>query len=208
MYVDIDVFSIPLMVMFGARVFGSSRGLRLYGDVYSSVVLSDEFWEKARFLVTEYDGAATEIFVLDLPALQLPKVIDTLAKLPALEVLGYCEAYEKSQAFDYEWYKRLKEFPELNCQYSLRAASGEREFLQIYIENSAGPQMFDVELVFWNDLTFPPHLSEAERKAELLRLVDLAEQCRAGQPESPCILSGEHNGDPKELLDSEYAVVW
>ena len=206
MYVDIDVFSIPLM--FGARVFGNSRGLRLYSDVYSSVVLSDEFWEKARFLVTEYDGAATEIFILDLPASQLPKVIDTLAKLPALEVLGYCEAYEESQAFDHEWHERLKVFPETNCQYSLRAASGKREHLQIYIENSAGPLMFDVELVFWNDLTFPPHLSEAERKAELLRLVDLAEQCRAGQPESPCILSDEYNGDLEKLLDSEYAVVW
>jgi hypothetical protein len=80
--------------------------------------------------------------------------------------------------------------------------------LQIYIWTSAGPGPFDVEFVFWNDLTFPRELPETELDQRLKRLVELADDCRAGVPKSRCILSTEHNHDPRELLTNPHVVVW
>jgi hypothetical protein len=42
----------------------------------------------------------------------------------------------------------------------------------------------------------------------LQRLVELADNCRAGSPESRCILATEHNADPRKLLANPQVIVW
>lgn len=46
------------------------------------------------------------------------------------------------------------------------------------------------------------------RKERTKRLVRLAEDCRGDGSHSRCILSTEHNGDPRELLESPHVLVW
>jgi hypothetical protein len=90
----------------------------------------------------------------------------------------------------------------------VHSARGTNEHLQIYLWTSAGPGPFDLEFVFWNDLTFPSDLDAAELDRRLQRLVELADDCRAGSPESRCILATEHNADPRELLANPHVIIW
>jgi hypothetical protein len=165
-------------------------------------------WETVRHLLADWDGGASELFVIDLPKSHFRRVVAVIAGLPDLEITAHPrEILEKPEAFDSRWAERLQaSSPQPGC-YAFRSASGSREHLQVYLETAVDLSC-DVEFVFWNDLTFPTHLSEEELSTRLERLISLAEGTRIGAPDSRCILSTEHNGDPRELLSLDGVVVW
>lgn len=96
------------------------------------------------------------------------------------------------------------------CQHALRSANGSSRHLQVYLwlTTAGTDQGLELEFVFWNDMTFPKENSEARNEEALSRLLTLAQACRSHSPGAKCILAGEHNGDPRELLENEWAVVW
>ena len=166
-------------------------------------------WDSAKHLLAEYDGAATEIFVVGLSLSQLPTVMAALSELPALEVTSFGdETLEHPEPFDAVWCSRFESMPSRNCQPSLRSAYGTARHLQIYLWVDAKGATLEVELVFWNDLTFPRSLVIVEREQRLKALVSLAEACRTGVPGARCILTPEHNGPTEELLERHDVVVW
>jgi hypothetical protein len=168
-------------------------------------------WDSATHLLAEYDGAATEIFVVGLSLSQLPAVMAVLSELPVLEVTSFGDkTLEHPQPFDAVWRSRLESTPSQNCQHSLRSANGTAQHLQIYLWVDAKAATLEVELVFWNDLTFPQTLGTVEREQRLKALVSLAEACRTGVPGARCILTAEHNGPTEQLLErhDEYVLVW
>jgi hypothetical protein len=116
-------------------------------------------WDSAKHLLSEYDGAATEIFVVGLSLSQLPAVMAALNELPTLEVTSFeDEALERPEPFDAVWRSRMESTPASNCQHSLRSSHGTARHLQIYLSADVEAATLEVELVFWNDLTFP-HIS-------------------------------------------------
>lgn len=169
----------------------------------------DPSWEEARFLLEEYDGMASELFVIDLPISNLDRVVTILSTLPDLEVLSSGEAeIEEPVRFDNQWEQRLRVLPDEEILHLLRSANGTARHLQIYVFVDATSDNLEVEFVFWNDLTFPKNVSESELRARFGNLLKIARECRNGVPGSHCVLSGEHNGDPHELLDAEWTLVW
>lgn len=168
-------------------------------------------WDSAKHLLGEYDGAATEIFVVGLSLSQLLAVVAALSELPVLEITSFeNEAFEHPEPFDAVWRFRMKSTPARNCQHSLRSANGTARHLQIYLWADVDAGTLEVELVFWNDLTFPHNLEPVEREQRLRALISLAEACRIGVSGARCILTPEHNGPTEELLErnDEYVVVW
>lgn len=168
-------------------------------------------WDRAKLLLAEYDGAATEIFVVGLPLSQLPVVMATLSELPMLEIMNFGdESFEPPEPFDTIWHSRLESAPSHNCQHSLRSANWTARHLQIYLWVDVETATLEVELVFWNDLTFPQNINAVEYEQRLKALVSLAEACRTGVPGARCILSPEYNGPTGELLEryDEYVIVW
>jgi hypothetical protein len=167
-------------------------------------------WESAKHLLGEYDGAATEIFVVGLPLLQLPVVIASFADLPALEVLSFeNEALDPAEPFDANWRSRFESTEARSCQHSLRSANGTARHLQMYLWIDSKAGMLEVELVFWNDLTFPESLEIEDCRQRLAGLVSLADACRTGVPRARCILAAEHNGPTEELeKPGRSVVVW
>ena len=168
-------------------------------------------WDSAKHLLGEYDGAATEIFVVGLSLSQLPVVMAALSELPVLEITSFeDETLEQPEPFDAVWRSRLESTPGRNCQHSLRSANGTARHLQVYLWADVEAATLELELVFWNDLTFPHSLEAAGREQRLRALVTLAEACRTGVPGARCILASEHNGPTEELLErhDEYVVVW
>lgn len=164
-------------------------------------------WELVQHLLGEWGGSATEIVVTDLPRSQIQHVVSVLAELPELNVLSFgYEGLDPSEPFDEAWRKRIAATQAVSCQHALRSANGTAEHLQIYLWFD-GPQL-EVELVFWNDMTFPPSLSPGEYERRTHRLVSLAEACRAGVTGARCVLSTEWNGTPEELLNRPGVVVW
>jgi hypothetical protein len=161
--------------------------------------------------LAEFDGAATEIFVVVLPLSQLPMVIAALAELPDLELTSFQDqVLETSVPFDASWRSRLELAPGCTCQHSLRSAKGTARHLQVYLWIDAKSSMIEVELVFWNDLTFPQSLGAEECEQRFETLMSLAEACRAGVSGARCLLTAEHSGPTEELLkkDEKAVVVW
>ena len=127
--------------------------------------------------------------------------------LPELDVLSFgYEGLDPFEPFDEAWRKRIEATQAVSCQHALRSAVGTAEHLQVYLWFD-GPEL-QIELVFWNDKTFPPGLSPGEYERRIHRLVSLAEACRAGVTGARCILSAEWNGTTEELLNRPGVVVW
>lgn len=166
-------------------------------------------WRTAQHLLATFDGAASELFVIDLPESQLSHVLGVIASLPDV-VVDACEGdtVEPARAPDEQLLRRLQAPTASDSQHALCSARGTKEHLQIYIWTSSGGGAFDLEFVFWNDRTFPPNLDAVELDGRLQRLVELADSCRVGAPESRCILTTEHNGDPHELRANAHVIVW
>ena len=168
-------------------------------------------WKNAKHLLEKYDGSATEIFIVGLSLSQVPAVMDVLSELPTIKITTFVnETFEFPEAINSEWLFRLKAIPIKSCQHALLSASGTAQHLQIYLWIDVETATLEVELVFWNDLTFPNHLDTHEYEQRLQTLVLLAEACRQGTPEAQCILAPEHNGPIEELLERQnaYRVVW
>lgn len=169
-------------------------------------------WDRAKLLLEEFDGGATEIFVVGVPLTRLDGVVARLAELPAVEVTDYDEGGIGSRPpFDAAWRARFVALPRENVQRALISASGTARHLQIYLWLDPYDGTLDVELVFWNDMTFPTDVATAERARRFDALVSLAENLRAGAPDARCVLSSEHNGSAHELFESpfrERCVVW
>ena len=162
-------------------------------------------WQSARHLLGEWEGCATELVVMDLPRSRLKRVVAALAELPDLKILTFGNE-DVQEPFDEGWCGRVEATQAASCQHSLLSAEGTTEHLQIYhwIDGSG----LEVELVFWNDMTFPPNLSPRERERRLSRLVSVAEACREGVAAARCVLSDEWNGTTQELLNRPGVLVW
>lgn len=157
-------------------------------------------WSTAEHLLAEWDGAATEIFVVGLPLSRLPLVIGALSALPELQVTMFDGNSFEPEPFSPAWKMRLETCLESDGQIGLVSARGSAMHLQIYLWPDSHAVALEVELVFWNDWTFPPELAADEREQRLQALVGLAEACRAGVPGAICLLAPEHNGATEELL--------
>ena len=168
-------------------------------------------WNSAKHLLAEYDGAATEIFVVGLAPSQLRRVVAAISELTLLEVLSFEDkTLEPPEPFDSAWRSRLEAMPNRSCQHALRSANGTPRHLQLYLWSDPKTGTLEVEIVFWNDLTFPPNLDSEERERRLSALVSLAEACRSEARDARCILAPEHNGPTEELLERHHGhlVVW
>lgn len=166
-------------------------------------------WDEARHLLERFDGAASEIFVIDLPASHWPRVLGRIAQIPELEVvIDGRESLAHPKAFDSAWLHRMRSVPEGDSWYGLLSDAAGAGRLQINLWPVAASEPLDLEFVFWNDLAFPPQLSSAEHAVRFARLVQLAEDCRRGAVGARCILAPEHNGDPREILGRPGTFVW
>lgn len=173
--------------------------------------MSAPTWETAKHLLGEYDGAATEIFVVGLTLSQMPVVMAVLADLPDLVVLTYEGIdLEPPEPFNATWRSRFEFMPRRSCLHGLRSATDTERHLQVYLSVDTEAAKLEVEFVFWNPATFPQSLEPEERERRLESLVSLADACRAGVSGGQCILAGEHNGPTDELLvkHRESVVVW
>lgn len=160
-------------------------------------------WNDARQLLGRFDGAASEIFVIDLPASSWPRVVERIARIPRLRVcIDGREALAEPRPFDAAWLARMLSPPAGDAWYGLQSDAEDLGGLQVHAWPVAPAEPLDLELVFWSDRAFPPRLSTAERARRWDGLLDIAEDCRRGAPGARCILAAEHNGDPRELLRS------
>lgn len=165
-------------------------------------------WENALEILGAHRGEASELFVIDIAAERLDAVTSALAGLSEVGVEMIAdEALNPPRALDEAMLARMRDRSERNL-HVLCSARGTAEHVQIRLSMNDDPSLLDLELVFWNDLTFPPGLEVVEYSRRLERLVGLAERCRGGSPKSRCILATEHNGDPRELLAHPNAIVW
>jgi len=157
----------------------------------------------------EDERTAAELFVVDIPQDDLDRVLALIAGLPEV-VANVCagETLEPPAKLNEQLLARMRLPTPEASQHAFFSAAETSEHLQIYMWTPAGRGNIDLELVFWNDLSFPRGLDEGELARRLDRLVALADACRGENSSTRCILSGEHNTDPRDLLDKPYVLVW
>lgn len=166
-------------------------------------------WKREEHWLRIYDGAATVIFIIDLPASQYETVVSAIEGLPALEVITFTNfAFENPEPYDLTWSKKLRAPCKPETLHMVRSAHKTEKDLLIYLWAPNRSNIFDIEFVFWNDLTLPAHVTDDECERRFERLITIAERCRTGAKASRCILSDEYNSDPRDLLTCYRASVW
>ena len=166
-------------------------------------------WETSKYLLADYDGSATELFLVGCPISELHVVVSVLSNLPALEVISFNnEALENSEPFDAGWRLRFQSMPSQNCLHSLRSANGSARHIQVYLWLDTSASLLELEIVFWNDMTFPHGLAIEEYERRLQSLCEIVERCRVGAPNAICMLAPEHNGPTAELEGKAHVFRW
>jgi len=159
-------------------------------------------WPLAAPFIVARDGAAAELWVIDLPVSGFrnallhfkdwaPGVIVKTAPFAGRELDDELVArYENKPAHAHF----------VGSRFSMTD-------VQLFMDpNERG--CCDLEVVIWPDLWFPEGMGKDEHFRRFVTLVELAECMRADLPGSTCMISPEHSGDPRELLGTSRSVTW
>lgn len=165
-------------------------------------LMVERIWKVARRIIFSWNEQATEIFILDLPLQDLPRILDTLIAVTREPAVMRSDGKSLNEAWPLTKPVRhtLIACSEHNTVHSLRAWVSNRSTCYFYLWINAETQRMEIEMVFWNDFSFPAGLPMAEHKRMLGRLLRIAQQLRGDNHQSKCILSREYNSEPRELL--------
>jgi hypothetical protein len=167
-------------------------------------------WEKAKDLVLYWDGSATELFILNVPLEKLSVVLNRIKEFsqnPTVLTVDYW-TLENELTLDNETTNRILQTSSQYSQHVIRGNFSEQETCVYYLWIDTDEKLIDVEMVFWNDTSFPSERTEQEHKATLAKYIEVANYIKVLGENSTCVLSGEWNGNHKELLEKEWAVIW
>jgi hypothetical protein len=173
-------------------------------------LMVERIWPVAKKIVLSWGGQATEIFVLDLPMTDFQRVLNVLMeRLTEVKLLRFDgRNLDRAIPLTPAVKDNLLQYGHKSTVHSLSGLAVDRVLCYFYLWTDAETRTFEVEIVFWNDASFPAGRTVVEHKRTLGGLLRMAQQVRGDHHESKCILTPEHNGDPKALLGSDEVVVW
>ena len=165
-------------------------------------LMVERIWPVARRIVLSWDDRASEIFIIDLPMQDMDRILEAIAAITsAAVVLRYDGIHLNSeQPLTALMRQKLVERSRVSTVHSLRAKVAQRTNCYFYFWIDAERGRLEIEMVFWNDLSFPAGLSLSKHKAMLGSLLRVAHHIRGENHQSRCILSTEYNSEPRELL--------
>jgi hypothetical protein len=167
-------------------------------------------WEKAKDIILEWDGSATELFTLNVPLDKLPIIISKIREVSqnpmAINIDNW--TLENEVKLDDKTVNKIIAASTKNSQHAIQGNFSEKETCVYYVWVDADKKLLEVEMAFWNDTSFPKGKSEEEHKRTLAKYVSVANDIKLLGEECVCILSNEWNGNTNELLQKEWAVIW
>jgi hypothetical protein len=181
-----------------------------YTAIMNPELIVKNIWERAKHILLPYDGTATEIFITDLSIGSLTTSIEAIESAVSFAEILSCagESLETPELLTSESKNQLLVTPATSTQHSIRCTLFSERDICFYIWVEPVKGTHEIEIVFWNDLSFPEDHSISEHIKAFSVLVALAERIRGSSVASKCILSGEHNGPTEELLANERSIIW
>jgi hypothetical protein len=165
-------------------------------------------WLKARRILKPYDGAASQVHVLDVPASELERVIDEFCNRATETVITALngEALDAPRQLDAVSRSEMLRFP-IDLTILRGTFQGDRRvFLYVYTSEAGAP--IDVEYVFWADEFFPPAQDDNTHMNAFGLVYSLAEMTREGHPNCECALSASETGDPRNERRAPWVLFW
>ncbi len=165
-------------------------------------LMVERVWKVARRIVLSWNDQASEIFIIDLPMRDMPRVLDEVIATTRNPVVLRFDGInlDRERPLSRKVRDSLIHSSNKSTVHSLRAVVAGRANCYFYFWIDAEKQSLETEMVFWNDLSFPPGLSVAQHKQMLGKLLRIAHRIRGNNHHSTCILSPEYNSEPRELL--------
>lgn len=175
-------------------------------------LMVERVWPVARTIILSWNDQASEIFILDLPSVELGRVLNDIIELTDYPAVLRFDGTNLDQDCPLTPIMRdqLVASSRMNTVHSVKGYVADGASCYFYFWVDAERDRVEVEMVFWNDLCFPPGRSLAVHKALLGKLLRLAHRIRGNNHQSRCILSREYNSEPRELLkgDHQKVAIW
>lgn len=171
----------------------------------------ERIWSTARPIVLSWTDEASEIFIIDLPGDALGGILEHLrqqlegAQVVRLDGLTLSPCLPLD-ALQLQRILRSSTHSTVHCLKGMLPNEGVCCHFYLWIKPERG--QIEVEMVFWNDVCFPPGLPLQRHKRVLGSLLRLADQLRGDHHQSRCILSHEYNAEPRGLLNSSQVAIW
>ncbi len=169
------------------------------------MIKAETLWTKVKNFLLNYSGSLTEIFILDIPLSDIRNTLEvfkTYVKDIHIVVINNLQLDEPAKLND-SIFEIIERKTENDTMHKLIGKYFTECFLQCYILVNGELQTFDIELVFANDMSFPKKESEKNNFQTFVEFLNLTYNLKNNNTFVKCILSDEHNGDPRELLSDE-----
>ncbi len=169
---------------------------------------ASRIWPEAKLLLLPYEGAASQLYILDVPLSECGAVIDLFAGfVEEPEVVALDSHWDKPRSLNAELRTALLSRSDESTTPHLRGVH-EGASVALYLWLHAKLQTFDVELVFWSDQLFPQPDDESACLQTFAQYVDLAERIRSLSAMSHCVLSASETGDPRDDRGKLWTCWW
>lgn len=161
-------------------------------------------WRDAKHVLLPYQGAVSEIDVLDVPVSEYGTVMDLFTEFAdEVEVVGY---RDEPVLLDVTLRAALVVHSDKTTTHFLWGRHNERERVKLFLVINSDSKTFDAEIVFHANQLFP----EADDEWACFHVFEqyfvLAEKIRSLSPESPCVL---HTlGNPRRDRGKPWTYSW
>ena len=168
-----------------------------------------DLWKHVKPIIFPFDGAASQVYVLDVPRTELERSIDTFCRRAMSASITTLNGY----AFG----KRQERVCDVTSRAEILRATHQSiivgtyyrsRTIQFWIWPNIDNATFDAEFVFFGDEFFGDGKDEEALMTSFGSIYSLAEMVRENHPESECALSAQETGDPRDHRGENWTHFW
>lgn len=172
----------------------------------------DTLWPQLKPLLLPYQGAASQLYVLDLPLDTLDTALThfeqstTRALITSLDGVSYLK--ESAPQLNAVTRAQILSVFKNKTQNIVSGAFHTNLPVDLWIYENANSYTFDAEFVFWADQFFADANDEHANKKAFEVLLSFAEKLREGHQSCECAFSASEVSDPRNDRDEPWTIFW
>jgi hypothetical protein len=168
-----------------------------------------EHWQQVRPILLPFSGAASQVYVLDLPIHTLGPVLDRFTAFVTEPTVDTLDGYTGTPApFTADQRATLLACRSENPHHILGGLYSDTAKVMLWIWIDSQAATFDAEVVLWADQIFPDPTDDPACIREFARFVALVESFRELSPTASCIITDRETGDPREFIGQPGTYSW
>lgn len=168
-----------------------------------------KLWPRMRSILFPYEGAASQVYVLDVPQRELERTLNAFCSRSKLSLISCLDGYsfEEGKQLECNIANRVDVVNAVSESIVLGTFCGEKH-IQFWIWPDTSKGRFTAEFVFFVDNVFDLSASDKKHIEAFKEIYSLAEMVRENNQDCECVLSGSEVGDPREEREKDWTVFW